>query len=93
MMIRTKITTKGQVVIPKGIRSQLRWRAGTHLSVAILLDGGIKLDVVSGDGDVLTTSGAIDRAFGFLKSGDPIRDLEKEHREEVRADERRRRRG
>jgi len=91
MRVRTKVTTKGQVVIPKEIRSRLRWRAGTHLSVAILPDGGIKLDV-SEDGDVLTMSGAIDRAFGFLKSGDPIRDLEREHREEVRGDERRRRR-
>ena len=91
MTARTKITTKGQVVIPKGIRSQLRWRPGTRLSVALLPEGGIKLDTVKEDGDVRTSSDPIERAFGFLQVGDPLRDLEKEHRQEVRADERRRR--
>ena len=91
MTARTRITTKGQVVIPKGIRGQLRWRPGTHLSVAILPEGGLKLDTVREDGD-LTSSDPIERAFGFLQVGDPLGDLEKEHRAEVRRDERRRRR-
>ena len=92
MAARTKLTTKGQIVIPKGIRNQLRWRPGTHLSVALLPDGGIKLDAVSGDGDALASSNAIDRAFGFLRTGNPLKDLEREHRKEVKADERWRRR-
>jgi AbrB family looped-hinge helix DNA binding protein len=92
MVARTRITTKGQVVIPKGIRGELQWRPGTHLSVAILPEGGIKLDTVREDGDVRTSPDPIERAFGFLQVGDPLRDLEKEHREEVRADARRRRR-
>lgn len=92
MTARTRITTKGQIVIPKGIRGQLRWRSGTHLTVAILPEGGIKLDTVREDGDLGRSSDPIERAFGFLQVGDPLRDLEKEHREEVRADERRRRR-
>lgn len=91
MNARTKVTTKGQVVIPKAIRSQLRWRSGMHLSVAILPDGGIKLAAVEPDGDGLAASNPIDRAFGFLRTGNPLRDLEREHRKEVKADERRRR--
>lgn len=78
-------------MIPKEIRGQLRWRPGTRLSVEILPEGGLKLDTVQEDGN-LRSLDPIERAFGFLQAGDPIRDLEKEHREEVRADERRRRR-
>ncbi len=87
---RTKITTKGQIVIPERIRNLLRWRPGTRLSVETLPEGGIKLDTLGQGGE--KQADPIARGFGFLETGDPLGDLETEHREEVRADERRRRR-
>ena len=39
--ITTTVSTKGQVVLPKGIRQELRWRAGTRLTVERAADGGL----------------------------------------------------
>lgn len=35
----TTISTKGQVILPKVIRDQLRWHAGTRLAVEHTADG------------------------------------------------------
>jgi AbrB family looped-hinge helix DNA binding protein len=37
--LTTTISTKGQVILPKAIRDQLRWNAGTRLSVEHTADG------------------------------------------------------
>ena len=80
----TRITSKGQVVIPKAVRDRLRWRAGTQLEVDTLPGPGARLRPMEDD--------PVSRAFGFLTEGDPIGDLEAEHRAEIEADERPRRR-
>ena len=85
MKSTTKLTSKGQVVIPKAIRERLRWRAGARLEVEALPDGRLLLYPAYLE--------AIERASGCLRSlpGDPLAELETEHRAEVEADERRRR--
>ena len=37
--MQTKISTKGQVVLPKAIREKRRWKAGTRLTVEERPDG------------------------------------------------------
>lgn len=83
MKSATKLTSKGQVVIPKVVRERLRWHTGTRLEVEALADGGLRLSPARQD--------PIDQLAGCLHHGDPIADLEAEHRAEVKADERRRR--
>ena len=39
--LATTISTKGQVILPKAIRDQLRWDAGTRLAVEHTADGEI----------------------------------------------------
>lgn len=84
MRAATRLTTKGQVVIPKAIRDRLRWKAGTLLDVETEADGTVRMRAAALD--------AIDRGFGLLTEGDPIGDLEAEHRAEVEEDERTKRR-
>lgn len=91
MKAETKLTTKGQVVIPKAIREQLRWRSGVRLKIEMVSDDAIRLELAS-NGRGRDGADSIDRAFGFIREGDPLRDLEAEHREEIARDERRRRR-
>lgn len=84
MKSATRLTSKGQVVIPKPVRERLRWKPGVRLQVEDCADGSIRLRPDEED--------AIDEAAGFLTEGDPLADLEAEHRAEVEADERWRRR-
>jgi AbrB family looped-hinge helix DNA binding protein len=37
--MQTKVSTKGQVVLPKAIREKRRWKAGTRLTVEDRPDG------------------------------------------------------
>lgn len=89
MRAQTRLTTKGQVVIPKRTRESLRWHPGTRLRVETTADGSVVLSPLRGErsGDF---TALLDRACGLLTEGDPIRDLEAEHRSEVRTDDRRR---
>jgi len=84
MKVATKLTSKGQVVIPKPVRDRLRWRSGTVLEVEVVEGGAVRLAKVQGD--------LIEALAGSLIEGDPLAELEAEHRDEVLADERRRRR-
>jgi AbrB family looped-hinge helix DNA binding protein len=88
MKSATRLTSKGQVVIPKPVREQLRWVAGTELAVEVMGDGAVCLTL-------LETGDPIDSLYGCLKDlpGDPLAALESEHQAEIEADERRRRRG
>jgi AbrB family looped-hinge helix DNA binding protein len=81
----TRLTTKGQVVIPKAVQSAVGWRSGTRLRI-------------EAEGDVVTlrpvnasaAEGWLADVAGCVKRGDPVGDLEAEHREEVERDARRR---
>jgi len=86
MKSATRITSKGQVVIPKPVREQLRWSSGTQLAVEVVGEGAVRLTQIESDDP-------IDSIYGCLKglSGDPLADLEMEHQTEIEADERRRR--
>ena len=88
MKSATRVTSKGQVVIPKSVREQLRWGSGTELAVEIIGDGAVRLAP-------LEVEDPIDILYGCLKDlpGDPLADLEAEHQAEIEADERWQRRG
>jgi AbrB family looped-hinge helix DNA binding protein len=85
MRAATRLTSKGQVVIPKPVRERLGWRSGVRLRVETRPAGGVTLSPAADDDP-------IEAAFGLLAEGDPLAALEAEHRAEVEADERRRRR-
>lgn len=91
MKAETKLTSKGQIVIPKAIREELRWRPGVRLAIEMVSSDAVRLELAS-NGAKGVGEDAIDQAFGFLADGDPLRELEAEHRKEVARDERRRRR-
>jgi len=88
MKSATRVTSKGQVVIPKPLRDQLRWVSGTQLAVEVMDDRALRLAL-------LETEDPIDILYGCLKDfpGDPLADLEAEHQAEIEADERWQRRG
>lgn len=88
MKSETRLTSKGQVVIPKPVREQLRWASGTQLAIEITGDGAVRLAP-------LEAEDSIDILYGCLKDlpRDPLADLEAEHQAEIEADERRQRRG
>jgi AbrB family looped-hinge helix DNA binding protein len=88
MKTATRVTSKGQVVIPKPVREQLRWASGTQLAVETMGNGAVRLSPIEAEG-------SIDILFGCLTDlpEDPVGDLEAEHRAEIEADERWSRRG
>jgi len=88
MKSATRVTSKGQVVIPKPMREQLRWTTGTQLAVDIMGDGAVRLAP-------LEAENPIDALYGCLKDSprDPLAELEAEHRAEIQADERWQHRG
>jgi len=60
-MDRTRISSKGQIVIPKQIRDRHRWRPGTELTV-IDVAGGVRIEALQ-RGKTLTA----DDVFGCLQ--------------------------
>ncbi len=82
-----RVTSKGQVVIPKPVREQLRWAVGTQLVVEIIDDGVVHLTRLAAEDPV-------DTLYGCLKNSprDLLADLEAEHQAEIEADELRQRR-
>jgi AbrB family looped-hinge helix DNA binding protein len=88
MKSATRVTSKGQVVIPKSVREQLHWGEGTELAVEIMGEGAVRLTL-------LEPVDPIDTLYGCLKDlpRNPLADLEAEHQAEIEADERRQRRG
>jgi AbrB family looped-hinge helix DNA binding protein len=62
-----KLSSKGQVVIPKEIRDELDWEAGTQLSL-VATGGGVALRAMP-----TKTGRSLDDLIGLLKhEGDPI---------------------
>jgi len=90
MKSRTRVTSKGQVVIPKGVRDRLHWRAGTRLGVETTADGAVVLRPEA----PTALAALIDELSGCMRGfgGDPLADLAAEHRAEVERDEHRVRR-
>ena len=88
MKSATRVTSKGQVVIPKPVREELRWAVGTQLAIEVMGDGAVRLTP-------LEAEDSIDALYGCLKDlpRDPLAELEAEHQAEIEADERWRRRG
>lgn len=88
MATATRLTTKGQVVIPKAVRERLRWAPGTELAVEEVGTGALRLSPFE-------TADPIDRLYGCLRAAprDPLVELEAEHRAEIEVDEHRQRRG
>jgi AbrB family looped-hinge helix DNA binding protein len=69
-MERTKLSSKGQVVLPKAIRDARRWRAGTELIVEL-----------EGDAVVLRAAmpfkpGTLDQVIGCLRYKGKAKTLE-----------------
>lgn len=81
------MTSKGQVVLPKSVREQLRWVSGTELAIEVS-GGAVRLTLAK-------AGNPIDSLYGCLKDlpQNPLADLEAEHKAEIKADERWRRRG
>lgn len=80
----TRITTKGQVVIPTRIRAELGWTPGTNLLVEASRDSVLLRRRTR------AAQSWLDRIAGCVKRGDPVGDLEDEHRREVERDAHRR---
>lgn len=79
-MITTRISSKGQVVIPREVREKLGLKEGEELEVRVLEDNSLVLKRIE--------SGSWRRWRGALKGTDVLRELEREHREEIERDER-----
>jgi antitoxin PrlF len=88
MKVATRLTSKGQVVIPKPVRDRFRWTTGTRLQVEARDDGAVVLRPEDHGGNL---DSLIDQLSGCLASfePDPLADMEAEHRAEIEADERR----
>jgi AbrB family looped-hinge helix DNA binding protein len=83
----TRLTTKGQVVIPQPVRSRLAWKPGTRLRV--VADDARRSVTLSLEAHAQPSAWLEDVA-GCVKGGDPVGDLEAEHKKEVERNARRR---
>ena len=72
-----RLSSKGQLVLPKNIREKLHLKSGDQFQVRIV-EGKIVLEPVKKD--------AIDRLHGILAGTDVLRELEEEHRREIEHD-------
>jgi AbrB family looped-hinge helix DNA binding protein len=87
MKAETRLTSKGQLVIPKAIRDRMKWKTGTRLVVEVTEDGAVLLRPQEGEDDI---DALIEELYGCLKDykGDALAELEADHRAEIEADER-----
>ncbi len=72
-----RLSSKGQLVLPKAVREQLRLKNGDQFQARIV-DGKIVLEPVK--------LGAIHRLHGVLAGTNVLKELEEEHRREVEND-------
>ncbi len=72
-----RLSSKGQLVLPKKIRETLHLKNGDQFQARIV-DGNIVLEPLKKD--------AIDRLHGILEGTDVLKELEEEHRREVEHD-------
>jgi AbrB family looped-hinge helix DNA binding protein len=76
-MMTVKLSSKGQLVIPKPIREALGLKKGTRFHVDVA-EGKIILDP--------DTASPIDALYGKYAEADLLSDLEEEHRQELQHD-------
>lgn len=69
-----RLSSKGQLVIPKTIRESLRLRSGDQFQVRII-DGRIVLEPVA--------KGLVQKLHGKYAGHDLLKALEEEHRQEI----------
>jgi AbrB family looped-hinge helix DNA binding protein len=84
--LTTTVSTKGQVILPKAVRQQRRWEAGTRLTVENI-DEGVLLRAAP-----LFAPTEIDAVFGSLRFAGKAKTIE-EMDAAVAAEARRRARG
>ncbi len=72
-----RLSSKGQLVLPKNIRQELRLKHGDQFRAKVV-DGKIVLEPIQ--------KNAIQRLYGILEGTDLLKDLEEEHRQEVERD-------
>jgi AbrB family looped-hinge helix DNA binding protein len=72
-----RLSSKGQLVLPKKIREKLHLKSGDQFQVRVV-EGKIVLEPVKKD--------AIDKLHGILAGTDVLKALEEEHRWEVEHD-------
>jgi|YNPNPStandDraft_1061719.scaffolds.fasta_scaffold26913_3 AbrB family looped-hinge helix DNA binding protein len=75
MTILVKLSSKGQLVIPKAVRQALNLASGTELRLE-MVDQKIILDPV-------TATSPIDALYGCFAGVDLLGDLEQEHKQEI----------
>lgn len=69
-----RLSSKGQLVIPKTIRQALRLKSGDRFQASVS-DGKIILEPVQ--------DGILARLYGKYKGIDLLKELEEEHRQEI----------
>ena len=74
-MLSVKLSSKGQLVIPKSVRDALGLAVGTRLEV-VVQDGKIVLKPLS-------HKSPIDTLYGKYAQVDLLSDLEAEHKQEI----------
>ena len=72
-----RLSSKGQLVLPKKIREKLHLTSGDQFQARIV-DGKIVLELLKKD--------TIDRLHGILAGTDVLKELEEEHRQEIEHD-------
>jgi AbrB family looped-hinge helix DNA binding protein len=78
MLMVVRLSSKGQLVIPKPVRKELGLRTGTEFQLR-LIDGKILLDPI--------ISSPVDALYGKYAGLDLLAEQEIEHRDEVARDE------
>ena len=74
----TKLSSKGQLVIPKSVREALGLQVGTRFHV-LIEDSKIVLEPVEGT--------ALEALYGRYVDSDLLTELETEHRQEIQDEE------
>ena len=78
MTIEVRLSSKGQLVIPGGVRRSLRLEPGARLQLEVV---GRKIVL-----EPMTDPSPIDALYGMFEGVDFLGDLEREHREEIERD-------
>jgi AbrB family looped-hinge helix DNA binding protein len=79
-----RLSSKGQLVIPRKVREELMLRTGTELDLRVV-DRSIVIRPLADEGE---RHRAVDRLYGMLPGSSLVAALEAEHQEELAEDER-----